>query len=298
MAKRMRHNAVLYFLLAIPIAHFLVFKYWPIYGVQIAFREFNPSLGVLDSPWVGLEHFIRFFSAYNFGEVLGNTLLLSLLGLVFVFPVPVLFALVLNQVRRKGARGFIQTVVYAPYFISTVVLVGMLSLLLSPSTGLVNLAVMAAGGEPILFLGEADWFRPLYLMSSVWQETGFSAVVYLAALSSVDPQMHEAAVIDGASRWLRIVHIDLPAITPAILVMFTLAVGNLLNVGFEKAFLMQSDLNLSTSEVLPTYIYKVGLQHGDYSYSAAIGLFNSFVNMTLLIAVNAFTKKKYGRGLY
>ncbi|MNM42427.1 putative multiple-sugar transport system permease YteP [compost metagenome] len=298
MLGKMKKNYELYLLILIPVAYFTIFKYWPMYGVQIAFKDFVASKGVWGSEWVGLEHFQRFFESYNFKQIVGNTLLLSLLNLAIAFPFPIIVAIMLNQLRQQKMKKFIQTTIYAPYFISTVVLVGMLFIFLSPTSGLVNHIVTAFGGEPIMFMGEEKWFRPLYIFSSVWQETGFASVIYLAALAGIDPHLHEAAVMDGASKWHRIRHIDLPGIAPTIIVLFIMAVGNLMNVGFEKAFLMQTDLNVATSEIIPTYVYKVGIQRAEYSFSAAIGLFNSVINLILLVIVNRTTKKISGKGLF
>jgi putative aldouronate transport system permease protein len=296
--KQIKHNYELYLLILFPVAYFVIFKYWPMYGVQIAFKDFVASKGIWGSPWVGFEHFERFFDAYNFWDLMKNTLWLSLLNLVIAFPIPIIVAVLLNQLRQEKLKRFIQTTIYAPYFISTVVLVGMMFVFLSPSSGLVNQIIQLFGGKPVLFMGESEWFRPLYIFSTVWQETGFASVIYLAALSGIDPHLHEAAVVDGASKWQRIRHIDIPGIAPTIVVLFILAAGNLMNVGFEKAFLMQTDLNVDTSEIIPTYVYKIGIQRAEYSFSAAIGLFNAVINLILLVIVNRTAKKIGGSGLF
>ncbi|AJY77509.1 ABC transporter permease [Paenibacillus beijingensis] len=296
--KRIRENYELYLLILFPVAYFVIFKYWPMYGVQIAFKDFSASKGIWGSPWTGFENFQRFFESYNFWNIIGNTVYLSLLNLVIAFPIPILVAVMLNQLRQEKLKRFIQTTIYAPYFISTVVLVGMMFVFLSPSSGLVNIVIQLFGGKPILFMGESEWFRPLYILSTIWQETGFASVIYLAALAGIDPHLHEAAVVDGASKWQRIRHIDIPGIAPTIVVLFILAVGNLMNVGFEKAFLMQGDLNVDVSEIIPTYVYKIGIQRAQYSFSAAIGLFNAVINLVLLIMVNRAAKKISGNGLF
>ncbi|MEK0316163.1 ABC transporter permease [Cohnella sp. 56] len=296
--KSVRTNYELYLLILFPVAYFVVFKYWPMYGVQIAFKDFSASKGIWGSPWVGFDHFQRFFDAYNFWQIIRNTVYLSGLNLAIAFPIPIIVALMLNQLRQQRLKRFIQTTIYAPYFISTIVLVGMLYVFLSPSSGLVNNVIKMFGGEPILFAGESAWFRPMYIFSSVWQETGFASIVYLAALAGIDPHLHEAAVVDGASKWKRIRHIDLPGIAPTIVVLFILAVGNLMNVGFEKAFLLQKDLNVDVSEIIPTYVYKIGIQRAQYSFSAAIGLFNAAINLILLYIVNKSAKKISGNGLF
>lgn len=291
-------NWELYLLIMPPLLYFAVFRYWPMYGVQIAFKDFVASRGIWGSPWVGLEHFERFFRAYNFWPIIRNTVFLSLLNLLISFPIPIVVAILLNQMRHEKWKRFIQTTIYAPYFISTVVLVGIMFVFLSPSSGLVNHLIVAFGGEPVLFMAHAEWFRPLYVFSTVWQETGFASVIYLAALTGIDPHLHEAAVVDGANKWHRIRYIDLPGIMPTIVVLFILAIGNLMNVGFEKAFLMQSDLNVDASEIIPTYVYKIGIQRAEYSFSAAIGLFNALINLVLLLLVNKAAQRSGGSGLF
>ena len=289
--KRILRAWQLYVLLAPAIIYILVFKYWPMYGVQIAFKNYNPVDGFTDSPWVGLTHFIRFVNSYQFGQVIGNTLWIALLGLLVAFPVPIILALLVNQLQSEKFKKFTQTVLYSPAFISTVVVVGIMFVVLSPRSGLVNNAIQLGGGEPIFFMGSAEWFRPIYVLSDVWQNAGFSMIVYLAALAGIDPALHDAAKVDGASKLQRIRHIDLPGIMPVITVLFILAIGNLLNVGFEKALLMQTPLNLSTSEIIQTYVYHAGLQQAQFSYSAAIGLFNSILNLALLLFFNSVARR-------
>ncbi|MET4137506.1 putative aldouronate transport system permease protein [Pseudarthrobacter sp. PvP090] len=289
--KRILRAWQLYVLLAPAIIYILVFKYWPMYGVQIAFKNYNPVDGFTDSPWVGLTHFIRFVNSYQFGQVIGNTLWIAVLGLLVAFPVPIILALLVNQLQSEKFKKFTQTVLYSPAFISTVVVVGIMFVVLSPRSGLVNNAIQLGGGEPIFFMGSAEWFRPIYVISDVWQNAGFSMIVYLAALAGIDPALHDAAKVDGASKLQRIRHIDLPGIMPVITVLFILAIGNLLNVGFEKALLMQTPLNLSTSEIIQTYVYHAGLQQAQFSYSAAIGLFNSILNLALLLFFNSVARR-------
>lgn len=289
--KRILRAWQLYVLLAPAILYILVFKYWPMYGVQIAFKNYNPVDGFTDSPWVGLTHFIRFMNSYQFGQVIGNTLWIAVLGLLVAFPVPIILALLVNQLQSEKFKKFTQTVLYSPAFISTVVVVGIMFVVLSPRSGLVNNAIQLGGGEPIFFMGSAEWFRPIYVISDVWQNAGFSMIVYLAALAGIDPALHDAAKVDGASKLQRIRHIDLPGIMPVITVLFILAIGNLLNVGFEKALLMQTPLNLSTSEIIQTYVYHAGLQQAQFSYSAAIGLFNSLLNLALLLFFNTVARR-------
>lgn len=276
----------LYVLLLPAVVYVVLFKYWPMYGAQIAFRNYNPAEGFSGSPWVGLAHFERFVESFQFERLLVNTLGLNALGLLLAFPVPIILALVVNQLQSERFKKFTQTVLYSPSFISVVVVVGMIHLLFSPRAGIVNNAIEALGGQPVFFMGSPDWFRPLYVGSDIWQNAGFSMIVYLAALTAIDPSLHEAARVDGANKWQRIRHIDIPGIMPVITILFILAIGNLFNLGFEKVLLMQTDLNLPTSEVIQTYVYKAGLQQAQFSYSAAIGLFNSLINLTLLLTFN------------
>lgn len=284
--KRVAIAWQLYVLLAPALIYIAVFKYWPMYGVQIAFRNYNPVDGFLGSPWVGLANFQRFVSSFQFERVLENTVWLAVLGLLIAFPVPIVLALLVNQLQAKRFKQLTQTVLYSPAFISTVVVVGMMFVLLSPRSGLINNALQLFGGQPVFFMGSADWFRPVYVVSDIWQQAGFSMVVYLAALTGIDPALHDAAKVDGANKFQRIRHIDIPGIMPVITVLFILAIGNLLNVGFEKALLMQTNLNMQTSEIVQTYVYHAGLQQAQFSYSAAIGLFNSLLNLALLVTFN------------
>lgn len=296
--KRVLRAWQLYVLLTPALVYVAIFKYWPMYGVQIAFRNYNPIDGFSGSPWVGLDNFVRFIHSYQFTQVIGNTLWIAVLGLLVAFPVPIVLALVVNQLQSERFKKFTQTVLYSPAFISTVVVVGIMFVLLSPRSGLVNNVIKLTGGEPIFFMGSPEWFRPVYVISDVWQNAGFSMIVYLAALASVDPALHDAAKVDGASKFQRVRHIDLPGITPVITILFILAIGNLLNVGFEKALLMQTDLNLSTSEVIQTYVYHAGLQQAQFSYSAAIGLFNSILNLALLLTFNWIARRTHQASLW
>lgn len=247
--------------------------------------------GVWGSPWVGFKYFELFFSNPVFWTLIKNTLGLSLYALVVGFPIPIILAICLNEIRDGFFRRFTQLVTYAPYFISTVILVSMTMLLLSPRLGVVNLALQALGQPQINFLGRADMFPSIYVWSGVWQFSGYAAVVYLAALAGIDPQLHDAARVDGASRLQKIRHVDLPGIMPVILIILILNVGSLLAVGFEKVYLLQNPLNLATSEVISTYVYKIGLLNANFSFATAVGLFNSVINMILLVSVNALAKR-------
>jgi putative aldouronate transport system permease protein len=260
------------------------------YGAVIAFKDFMPVKGILGSPWVGLEHFERFFSSHFFPVLLRNTLLLSFYSLVFGFPVPILFALILNQVNQKGFRRTVQTISYAPYFISTVVFVGMIFIFLSPSIGVVNKLIVSLGGDPTDYMGNPAFFRTIYVITDIWKDTGWGAIIYLAALSSISPELHEAAIVDGATKFQRIVHIDIPGIMPTAVIMLILRFGQIMSLGFQKAYLMQTALNIDASEIISTYVYKVGLIGAQYSFAAAVGLFNSAINLLLIIAVNKFAR--------
>lgn len=280
------HSWQLYVLLAPAVIYTLIFRYWPMYGAQIAFRDYNPVDGFFGSPWVGLQHFERFVSSFQFERLMVNTLTINGLGLLIAFPVPILLALLINHLQSDRFKKVTQSILYSPSFISVVVVVGMVHLLFSPRSGLVNNTLELMGLQPIFFMGDPGWFRPLYIGSDIWQNAGFSMIVYLAALTAIDPALHEAARVDGASMLQRIRHVDIPGILPVITILFILAIGNLFNLGFEKVLLMQTDLNLPTSEVIQTYVYKVGLQQAQFSYSAAIGLFNSVINLVLLLTFN------------
>ena len=284
-------NWQLYLMFLPVLIYFIVFYYMPMYGVQIAFKEFSGAKGIWGSPWVGLEHFQRFFNSNNFGETIYNTITISLYSLVVGFPVPILLALMLNEVKNKFFKKTVQTVTYAPYFISVVVMAGMIILFLSPSSGVINQMRKAMGLETINFMYESKYFKTIYVLSGVWQNMGWGSITYLSALAGIDPALHEAAVIDGASRLKRIWHINLPGILPTVCIMLIMNCGSLMNVGFEKVFLMMNDLNRSAAEVISTYVYKVGLQQSQYSFSTAINLFNSVINFLLLITVNTVVKK-------
>lgn len=280
------------------LIYVMIFCYAPMYGVIIAFKDFNSVLGILKSPFVGLKHFDTFFSSPMFKTTFMNTLLVSLQSTLFGFPVPVIFALFLNQIRMVRFKKFVQTISYAPYFISTVVLVSMLSLYLAPRTGFVNNILSALGLKSINFMLRAEWFRPVYVISGIWQSMGWNAIIFLAALSGISPDLYEASTVDGASKLQRILHIDIPSIMPTVIIMLILSVGNLMSVGYEKAYLMQKGMNLPASELISTYVYKVGLMQAQYSYSAAIGLFNSVINFVLIISVNSLAKRTTSNQLW
>lgn len=297
-ALKVKRRWQLYVLLTPALLYFAIFRYGPMYGLQLAFRDFMPNLGISGSEWIGLENFRRFFNSYHFEVLLKNTLTLSLYQLLVGFPLPILLALSLHALENKKVAKCIQTIVYAPYFISTVVLVGMINIFFSMNGGLVNSLLALLGKEQILFLGKASYFPSLYVWSGVWQSTGWSAIIYLAALSSVNPELHEAAKIDGAGRFQRILHIDIPHIVPTIITLLILNAGKIMSVGFEKAYLMQNSLNLEKSEIISTYVYKVGLLEGQYGFSTAVDIFNAVINCVLLVLVNWLSKKVSGSSLW
>jgi putative aldouronate transport system permease protein len=286
--KKILHaNWQLYLMLLIPLIITIIYKYIPMYGIQIAFRDFKASRGIWGSEWVSLEWFKRFFTAPNCWRMIKNTILLSLYGMLWSFPIPIILALMINQLRFKRFKRAVQTILYAPHFISIMVVCGMIRIFLSPSGGLINLLA----GTSIDFMTEASAFRTIYIASGIWQEAGWGIIVYIATLSNIDISHYEAAKIDGASMFQRIRFIDIPELIPTIVLMLIMSVGNLMNVGFEKAWLLQTDLNKATSDNISIYVYEQGIVNAKYSYSTAVGLLNAIVNIILLIVVIKITKK-------
>lgn len=289
--KKTLSNWQLYMMIVPAFLFIILFEYFPMYGVQIAFRDFNFKDGITGSPWVGFDNFERLFNSYWFPIILKNTIVLSGLRLLMGFPLPIIFALMVNEVGNGKVKKWIQTVSYAPHFISTVVMCGMIILLLTPETGLVNIFIQLFGGESISFMQDPGMFKWIHVISGIWQGTGWSAIIYFAALSGVDKSLLEAAEIDGANRLQRIWHINLPVLAPTILIQLILSMGSILSVGYQKILLLQNTMNLNASEVISTYVYKVGLQNYQYSFSTATNLFNSVVNCIMLITVNSIVKK-------
>ena len=289
----------LYLMLVLPIVYLLVFCYYPMLGIQIAFKDFKPRLGVWGSHWAGFKHFLKFMDSYQFWPIIKNTLLLSFYSIVAMIPMPILLALSLNAIKNKGYMKMVQLLTYMPNFISTVVMVGILRQLLHPRMGLFATMAGLFGLQIGDAFGSSALFSHLYVWSNVWQKTGWSAIVYLAALSAVDPELHEAAIVDGASRFQRVLHIDIPVIIPTAVIMLILNMGQVMSMGFERVFLMQTDLNISASEIISTYVYKVGLTGmPDYSYSTAINLFNSVINLILIVMSNKIAKRVNGTSLF
>ncbi|HEL2405020.1 TPA: sugar ABC transporter permease [Streptococcus suis] len=293
---RIKQQKLLLLMLLPGLVLTFIFRYIPMYGVLIAFKDYNPLKGVLGSEWIGFEEFTKFLSSPNFGTLLANTLKLSVYGMLLGFLPPIILAIMLNQLLSDKAKKRIQLVLYAPNFISVVVIVGMIFLFFSVG-GPVN-SILGMFGIEANFLTDPDFFRPLYILSGIWQGMGWASTLYTATLVNVDPALIEAAKLDGANIFQRIWHIDLPALKPVMVIQFILAAGGIMNVGYEKAFLMQTSLNLTSSEIISTYVYKIGLVSGDYSYSTAVGLFNALINIILLIAVNKIVKRiNDGQGL-
>ena len=287
LGRRIAKHWEYYLLLLIPIVITAVFKYAPIYGVQIAFRDFNPVDGFFGSEWVGLKWFERFFSNYNSTRMIINTVLLSLYSILWTFPIPIVLSLFINQLKNKKFQRVTQTVIYAPHFISVMVLCGMLRIFLSPTGGLISTLAQFLGAPASLnFIDSSSAFRTIYISSSIWQDAGWGTIIYLATLSSVDVSLHEAAKVDGANTWQRILHIDIPVLVPIIVIQLIMSFGSLMNVGFEKAFLLQTPLNKEASEIISTYVYEQGLLKAMYSFSTAVNLFNTAVNIVLLAVVN------------
>ncbi len=283
---------------AIPLAWYLIFCYGPMYGLQIAFRDFNPRLGYMGSKWVGWKHFNRFFSSYSAWGAIGNTLTINLGCLAIGFPMPIILAILINEMRSNRAKKLVQNITYVPYFLSVVVVVGMLKLFTDPQHGAINLLIKAVGGTPQPFMESVAWAQPMYVLSNVWQNMGWNAIIYIAALAGIDPSLYEAATIDGASRLRKIWHVSLPGISATLITLFILRIGQLLSIGFEKALLMQNDLNMSAMEIISTIVYKVGIQQGDYSYASAVGLMNSIASLLLIIIANTSIKFAGRDGLW
>ena len=288
----------LYIFLLPALIYFLIFHYGPMYGVQIAFKKYMPSLGITGSQWVGFTHFKKFFNSYYFKDLIKNTLGISIYELILGFPMPIILALVFNELKNGFFKKFAQTVTYAPHFISTVVIVGMLVSFLSPSTGVINHIIAGLGGNRQAFLEDPKWFKTIYVLSGIWQNTGWNTIIYMSALAGVNPQLHEAAAIDGASRLQRLIYINLPALIPTMIILLIMNFGSIMSMGYEKILLMQNPLNIASSNVISTFTYQQGLIDANYSYAAAVGLFNAAINAILLLTVNKITRKITNIGLW
>ncbi len=281
----------LYVLILPGVIYFIVFHYVPLYGIQIAFKDFKVSKGIVDSAWVGFDNFKTFFNSYYCGRLIINTLLLNVYSLLWSFPVPVVLALLLNRIKQERFKKFTQTVIYIPHFISTVVMAGMLYIFLSPETGMINRLIKALGGQSVYFMAEAGWFRTVYIASGIWQSAGWGTILYIAALTGVDQEVYEAATLDGASVMQKIRHIDIPSILPIAVMMLILECGKIMGGDTQKALLLQTKSNTATSDIIGLYVYNVGLGQAKYSYTAAIGLFQNLIGFVMIVVVNTISKR-------
>ena len=293
--KRSFHKYHQLYLLLIPVVlNFVIFHYIPMGGIQIAFKNFSLMDGIWGSEWIGFGHFERFFGAYNFWTILKNTLVLSVLSLLFSFPLSICLALVLNEIHHKKLNSTLQTIFFVPHFVSTVVVVGMLQAFLSPETGIINILLERMGfiEEGIYFTRLEEWFRPTYIISGLWQNMGWNAAIYISALTAIDTELYDAASVDGANKWQQLTRITLPCIWPTIVIQLILKVGHIMSVGYEKVLLMQTSTNLDVSQIISTFVYEKGISSHQYDYATAIGLFNSVINLIVLLAVNRIAKKR------
>ncbi|MCK9478598.1 MAG: ABC transporter permease subunit [Firmicutes bacterium] len=292
--KKFKH---IYIILAPTLLFYIVFRYAPMFGNVIAFQRFSITKGILGSKFVGLQNFKDFLTNYKFWELLRNTLNINFLGLVFAFPAPIILALLLNEVKRLRFKKTVQTITYVPHFISTVVVSSMI-LTFVASDGMINAIRQMFGGEKISFMTNSQYFYPIYIISDIWQHIGWGSIIYIAALSSVDQELYQAATIDGAGRWKQLLHVTLPGISQTIIILLIMRIGQMLSVGFEKIMLLYNPAIYETADVISTYVYRRGLLEGDYSFSAAVGMFNSIINFILLIAANFFSKKISDSGIW
>ena len=289
--RKMKKSWQLYVIIALPVLILLVFSYGPMYGLQIAFKDFVPTKGIVGSQWVGMKHFKAFVSSYQFKRLIKNTLTISLYSLIANFPAAIILAVAVNECKCKWYKKTVQMITYAPHFISTVVMAGIVLMVLSPYSGVINNIIETFGGKRIDFMANPNYFKHIYVWSGVWQTMGFNSIIYISALAGIDPTLHEAAVVDGATRWQRIWNVDLPGIAPTIITMLILNCGKIMTVGYEKILLLQNSVNISSSDVISTYVYRVGLENAQYSFSTAVGLFNSVINLILLVSVNKIAKR-------
>lgn len=296
--KQLRKHWFLYLLMIPVVAWFLIFKYYPMYGVSLAFKDYNAKLGIIGSPWIGFKNFGRLFNSYNFPLMFRNTLGISLYSLVVGFTIPIVFALMLNYINWKPLKKTVQMLSYAPHFLSTVVVCSMLSIFTAMDSGIFNIIIGMLGFDQVNFMGSESMFKDLYVWSGVWQQTGWNAIIYISALAGVDPELHEAAIIDGASKIQRMRHVDIPSIKATIIMLLILRIGSIMSVGFEKVYLLQNPLNYKASLTISTYVYEVGLLDGDYSFSTAVGLFNNVINVIMLLSANLFSKKVMQESLF
>ncbi len=289
--KNIRRDKALLLIVLPVVIHYLIFVYYPMYGNIIAFKDYSPVLGINGSEWVGFEYFLQFFRSPYFWRVLRNTLLISCYSILWGFPIPIIFALMTNDLRNGIFKRVVQAVSYIPYFISTVIICGMLVNFLSPSNGIVNTIIELFGGKPINFLMEPGWFRTVFIASGIWQGFGWSSIIYLAALTGINPELYEAATMDGASKLQQVIHVSVPCILPTIIVTFIMQIGTLMSVGYEKLILLYNPVTLDVADVISSYVYRTGLVEGNYSFGSAVGLFNSVINLLLVFLANRISKK-------
>lgn len=287
-----------YLLLLLPVLYFIIFKYGPMFGNIIAFRRYVPGKSIYGEAWVGFRYFKMFMADSYFWRAFLNTLILSFSNLLITFPIPIIFAILLNEIRKKRFKSFVQTVSYLPHFISTVVVVGIINELLSPSTGIINTLLVNLKLEPVYFLNETKWFRPIYIMSEIWQTTGWSSIIYMAAISNIDQQLYEASEIDGAGRLRQVFNITITSLLPTIMIILILAIGRILSIGYEKILLLYNPITKSVAEVISTFVYSMGLESSNYSYAAAIGLFDAIIGLLLIYSANYFSNKLTDSGLW
>ena len=296
--KRYNYNWQLWVLLMPVVVYFFVFNYLPMYGIQIAFRDYKAVFGITGSQWVGFKNFTDFFSTYYFFRLLSNTFLLNIYGLLWGFPIPIIMAILINQIEIPLYKKIIQTTIYIPHFISTVVMVGMFYLFLSPVSGIFNKFISMAGGTPIFFMAEPDWFRTLFIGSDIWQHAGWSTILYIATLTGIDPELYEAATVDGASKTQKIWHIDIPHLMPIAIMMLILSCGRILVSNTDKALLMKTAANSAKADIIGVYVYEMGLGRAQFSFTAAIGLFTNIINFVIIMMVNSFSKKASETSLF
>jgi len=297
LGKSIINSWQLYLLILPALGYLIIFNYLPMYGIQIAFRDYRAIDGITGSAWAGLKHFKNFFEAYYSTRLIANTFLLNFYGLLFGFPIPIFLAILINSLRSRHLKKFTQTVVYVPHFISTVVMAGMLYLFLSPTNGIINKAITGLGGGAIFFMNEESWFRPVFIISGIWQGAGWSSILYLAALAGVDLELYEAATIDGATKLQKVRHIELPHLVPIVTMMLILSCGNLLSSSTDKALLLQTGGNIAKSDIIGTYVYTMGLTRGQFSFTAAIGLMVNVINFVMILTVNQISKRMKGETL-
>jgi putative aldouronate transport system permease protein len=296
--RRIKRNKLIYLMILPGLIYFILYKYVPMYGLIIAFMDYKPYLGVTGSPWVGLTHFERLFNEPMFWTIFRNTIVLFLLNLVFYFPVPIILSLMLNEVRKMWFKRSVQTLIYIPHFMSWVIIVSIVYVMLTMDGGIVNELLVLFGFKEINFLMNPDWFRPIYIINTIWREAGWGTIIYLAAISSVDPQLYEAARIDGANRFRQMWHVTLPAIRSVIVVLLILKIGDVLELGFEHVYLLLNAMNRQVAEIFDTYVYTTGLRQGQFSYSTAVGAFKSVVGLILVVLANRLAKKFGEEGVY